>query len=166
METGTLVVLVGVLGTLAGILLQALLGPLIAPWYAERVQKAQRRFQLRTEQSQMITNELEKGFDDLSTVRSLSMAIRLASGQAQQQHINSLWRYSSHEQKWGVWRPYLVEDDKLLELCEEYRMLIRALRMATPSLGPDEIDEREKQVGVEMSSKAREIANALRSHGW
>ncbi len=166
METGVLIALVGVVGTLAGILLQVLLGPIVAPWYAVRVQRVQHRFQLRVEQRQMITNELEKGFEDLSAVRTLAMAIRLVPKDRYETDVRTLALYSSHEQKWGVWRPYLVEDDKLLELCEEYRTLIRDLRIAGPSLGPDEINERERQVEAEMSSKAREITNALRTRGW
>lgn len=165
METGVLIALVGVLATLAGILLQALLGPIVAPWYAERVQRVQHRFQLRVEQRKMITNELEKGFEDLSTVRNLATAIRLPKDR-HEQDVKAVDFYSSHEQKWGVWRPYLVEDDELLKLCEEYRTLIRDLRVAVLRLGPDEINEREKQVGVEMSSKALKITNALRTRGW
>ena len=110
----------------------------------------------------MIESELEKGFEDLSGVRAWAIAKRMG----QEGQFNILQMYGNHETRWGVWRPYLIEDEELLNVCEEYRSLIRELRVASATLRPEEIDQREPQVGKEMSEKARMIAALLNKRGW
>ena len=167
METGVLVALVGAVTAFATLLLRQFIAPFFSPWYEERLRKAQARVGRRASQRLMIENELEKGFEDLSTVRVMAVADRFG-----QPRLNSMQSIGEHESRWGVWRPYLIEDEELLELCEEYRTLIRELRVAAfvsdPDfeLSADEIDEREKEVGAAMSSKAREIATAMNKRGW
>ena len=155
-------VLVGVVAVLGTLIAQCLVGPLVVPWYSERLQKSQARVIRRANGRQMIENELEKGMEDLSGVRTFAIAIRWGK----RDEFDALKLYALHEEKWGVWRPYLLQDSELLDKCEDYRSIIRDLRGAVFAISADEIEEREKAVASKMSAAAQKVVALLDERGW
>jgi len=151
------------LATGLGVLIaQYLLGPFVMPWYNDRLQKAQRRVQRRFDQRRMIESELEKGFEDLSTVRAYCIALRLATNQ----QFDAPRAYARNEIKWGTWRPYLIEDQRLLEQCEQYRGLIRDLRVSIASLPLAQLEASAKRAESQMLTESKTIVDTMNGLGW
>ncbi len=75
--------------------------------------------------------------------------------------------FAANEQKWGIWRPYLIEDDQLETLCDAYRTLIRDLRISVmSSQAPSTNHTQLQKVEADMRLKSREIVSVLNKKGW
>ena len=81
----------------------------------------------------MVENELEKGFADLSALRAFLMAVGAAPGDRGNLAVWFLQNFTANDQKWGIWRPYLIQDQKIEDLSEDYRTRIRDLRVSVMS---------------------------------
>ena len=101
MDTTLVVALLSGLFVVVGALITAVVGPVIYPWYGERMSKAQLRVQRRMQVREMIENELLKGFHDLASVGGYLTLLIVEPAAAAQPKASQ--RFIDNEFKFGPW---------------------------------------------------------------
>ena len=162
-------VLVGIIAALVTLVVQYLVSPILSTWYQERLLRARAAVERRHDVRAMIEAELEKGFEDLSALRAFLMVAPfprdpIARGDLA---IKFSQLFVTHEQKFGAWRPYLLQEREIEKLCEEYRQQIRDLRIEMiPSEDPVKLQGKVAITEMDMSKKASEIIAGIDKLRW
>ena len=166
MDTTLVVALLSGLFIVVGALITAVVGPVIYPWYGERMSKAQLRVQRRIQVRQMIENELSKGFYDLASIGGYLSLLMLEPVAAAQPKV-SQWLIDN-ELKFGPWLSYAVQDADVKELCEEYRDIIREVRMMVGKrdLTPQQGEAQLVKGRGSSDKKAEQIVAKMNELGW
>ncbi|MCH8065073.1 MAG: hypothetical protein IIC90_04515 [Chloroflexi bacterium] len=166
MDTTLVVALLSGLFVVVGALITAVVGPVIYPWYGERMSKAQLRVQRRMQVREMIENELLKGFHDLASVGGYLTLLIVEPAAAAQPKASQ--RFIDNEFKFGPWLGYAVSNTDIKELCEEYRDIIRGVRMMVGKRDlPRQQGDAQLAKGRESSNKkAAQIVAKMNELGW
>ena len=166
MSTTIIVAVIAAAGLVVVPVITAVLGPIVYPWYSERMSKAQLRVRRRMTVRTMIESELSKGIYDLGAIAAYLMALLVQTpATAQDAYIQNI---INNEVKFGVWLGYSIEDARLRALCEGYRDLIRDIRVVA-SQPPPPPPDMEVQLGgarKDADQKATEIIRTLNSLDW
>lgn len=166
MDTTLISGIIGAGAAIVGALTTAFVGPIIYPWYSERMRKAQLRVERRMQVRQMIENELSKGFHDLASTGGYISLIRIQPI-AEAQEKAAQW-YINNELRFGPWLGYTVQDAAVKAMCEQYRTVIRDARMmvAEKNLDPSDAGSRLEKARQQSDSKAEEIVAKMNELGW
>ena len=171
MDAGIIVAIATAASIVGAALITALLGPIVSPWYSERLNKAQLKVSRRIAVRKMIESELSKGILDLGAIGAYMTALGTDStaaeriARAQDAYIQMI---INNETKFGVWLGYSIEEASLRELCEDYRNYIRDIRVLASQMPPipnDMETKLESAKGV-ADYLARDIIGELNKLGW
>ena len=164
MSTPVIVAVLTAAALIVGTLITVVVGPVIYPWYGERMSKAQLRVQRRIRVREMIERELSKGILDLGAVRAYFTYELQQPAEARNAFIQVIMK---NETDYGVWLGYAVEDSDLRNLCEQYRDLIRDIRVvAIQPPPPADMEARIEKANKAADKMAGEIMEALNRLGW
>ena len=172
MSTGILVAIVTAASILGAAVITAILGPIISPWYSERLNKAQLRVSRRIAVRTMIESELSKGFLDLGAIGAYFWSLNMARDPDKIGLLRDAFGQMiiSNETKYGLWLGYTIDDSDLRALCEGYRDLIRDIRIAAsqplPLPLPDNMESQLEDAKKDADQKATEIIGELNRLGW
>ena len=164
MDTALIIALLSGCALLLGSLVIAFVGPIIYPWYSERMSRAQLRVQRRMQVRLMIENELTKGFLDLSSIGGYISLLGVQQVAASQDYFAKM--IMENELKFGPWLAHTIQDVEVLQLCEDYRDTIRDIRVAVAKPPIADAEALLSKAKHDSNQKASEIVAKMDELGW
>lgn len=164
MDAPWVVAIVSGSAVILGALITAFVGPIIYPWYGERMSKSQLRVQRRMQVRQMIESELSKGLHDVASIGGyLSVMAAMPVAKAQETFAKMIM---DNELKFGTWLSYTIQHTEVRQMCEDYRDIIRNLRVAIAQPPIPNAQALLSKARQDSDQKASEIVAKMDELGW